>query len=119
VRAASSRSQRASRRACLVACLACGSMSSVVRRCPPLLRLIVTQLVTHRLGTADHSLVRYIQLVGWRRLPGTSPLDPSLSVGLIPMPLWSALVVNLWPPVGATYRLGGRLACSGQLPLCW
>ena len=44
---------------------------------------------------SDPSLVRYVRLVGWRRLPGIWPLDPSLSVGLIPMLLWSALVVNL------------------------
>ena len=44
---ASSRSQLAERGACLVAWLACGSVSGVVRRCPPLLGVIVTQLVTH------------------------------------------------------------------------
>lgn len=43
----------------------------------------------------DHSLVRYVQLVGWRPLPGTWPPDPSLSVGLNPMLLWSTLVVSL------------------------
>ncbi len=44
---------------------------------------------------ADPSLVRYVQLVAWRRLPGIWPLDSSLSVGLIPMLLWSTLVVSL------------------------
>jgi hypothetical protein len=44
--ASSSRSQLAQRLACLVARLACASLSGVVRRCPPLLRVIVTQLVT-------------------------------------------------------------------------
>lgn len=43
---------------------------------------------------AERLLVRYVQLVGWHRLPGTWPPDPSLSVGLIPMLLWSALVVS-------------------------
>jgi hypothetical protein len=42
----------------------------------------------------DLSFVRYDQLVVWRRLPGICLLDPSLSVGLIPMLLWSTLVVN-------------------------
>jgi hypothetical protein len=36
----------ASRQTCLVARLACGSVSSVIRRCPPLLAVIVIQLVT-------------------------------------------------------------------------
>jgi hypothetical protein len=44
---------------------------------------------------SDPSLVRYVQLVGRRRLPGTWVLDSSPNVGLNPMLLWSALVVSL------------------------
>jgi hypothetical protein len=45
----SSRSQLVSGRACLVAWPRCGSLSGVVRLCPPVLPLIVTQLVTRAL----------------------------------------------------------------------
>jgi len=44
---------------------------------------------------SDPSLVEYVQLVAWRRLPGIWPPDPSLRVGLIPVLLWSTLVVSL------------------------
>src|SRR5215471_14664815 len=43
----------------------------------------------------DLSFVRYGHLVARRRLPGTWPLEPSLGVGLIPMLLWSSMVVRL------------------------
>jgi hypothetical protein len=46
-RPSSSRSQLAVCRACIVAWLASGSVSGVIRRCPLLLPVIVTQLVTH------------------------------------------------------------------------
>ena len=46
--ASSSRNQFARSRACLVASLACGSVSGVVRRCAPLPPVIVTHLVPHR-----------------------------------------------------------------------
>jgi hypothetical protein len=49
--ASSSRSQLAASRTCLVAWLACGSVSGVVvRHCLALLSVIVTQLVTQQLG---------------------------------------------------------------------
>ena len=63
-------------------------------------------------GLPDLSLVRYVHLVGQCRLPGIFLLDPSLSVGLIPMPLWSALVVSLQQ----LSRLGRQLAnAEGEL----
>jgi hypothetical protein len=67
---------------------------------------------------ADPSLVKYVQLVGWRRLPGIWPLDLSLSVGLIPMLLWSALVVNLLAarqsdqPLRRSFRMRTSTAAS-------
>ena len=50
----------------------------------------------HRQGPVDidFSLVRYGYLVAWCRLPGICRLDLSLSVGPIPMLLWSTLVVS-------------------------
>lgn len=77
--------------------LSCYARSTLVRWCPSLSAAIVTQLVTRlRLAAqTDPLLVRYVQLVAWRRLPGNWTLDPSYSVGLIPMLLWSTLVVNL------------------------
>ena len=65
------------------------------------LRPVVVSLVAAlmhgfcQLWPGNLSLVRYVQLVGWCRLPGTWVLDSSFSVGLIPMLLWSALVVRL------------------------
>jgi hypothetical protein len=51
----------------------------------------------HRQGTVDTdpSLVRHGQLVAQCWLPGIRQPDPSLNIGLIPMLLWSTLVVRL------------------------
>jgi hypothetical protein len=77
--------------------------SSRLRSRPPRARLRWSRAASRRWrpgGRRDPSLVRYVQPVARHRLPGTWPLDPSLSVGLIPMLLWSTLVVNLGHAVG-------------------
>ncbi len=69
-------------------------MRRPARRLRELPRVLAVGPQHRRCPSTDPSLVRYVQLVAKRRLPGTWALNSSLSVGLIPVLLWSTLVVS-------------------------
>jgi hypothetical protein len=65
---------------------------------------------------------KYVQVVAQCRLPGTSQLDHSLSVALIPMLLWSTLVVSVrslttWMRTVSATQLALKRCSSARMQL--